>query len=127
MPGNDEASGEMHHVVKLDEAGRIELALGRRVAEDGLLLGGEDEVSPSSARNRGRTPKRSRARKSLLAPVPGGEGEVAVHPVEAGRAPLGVSLGDHLGVAGRRERSSEGLELGPELDVAVDLPFCITQ
>ena len=120
MPGNEEASGEMHQVVKLDEPGRVELAPGRRVAEDRLLLGGEDEVAAELGdEQRAHAEAVAGEEELLLAAVPDGEGEVAVHPVEAG--------GPHSAYAWAITSVSlvvarpRGLELGPELDVVVDL------
>ena len=92
------------------------------MAEDGLGLGGEDEVSADLGDEQWADPEAVAGEEELaLASVPDREGEVAVHPVEASRAPLLVGLGDHLGVASGGEAMAQILELRDQLDVVVDL------
>ena len=123
MPGNEEASGEMDQVVKLSTSpagSSSRRAAGwRRIA---FSSGGEDEVAAELGdEERPDAEAVAREEELPLAPVPDGEGEVAVQPVEAGGAPLRVGLCDHLGVARGREPVAEALELRLQLDVVVDL------
>src|SRR5262249_6682565 len=54
-------------------------------------------------------------------PVPDGDREVPVEALQASRAPLLVRVGDHLGVARRRESVAEAPQFRLQLDVVVDL------
>ena len=111
------------HGERVGDPDRVELADRLRMPEQRLRLRGEAQVA-AVVREKERPDAEAVPRQEDLAPlaIPHGDREVAVQPVEAADAPLLIRMCDHFRVRRGRELVPQPGELGPELDVVVDLP-----
>jgi hypothetical protein len=131
MSGRQEANafkqGEVREDVLerevLGERGAADPDRHAGVGEDRLHLGAEEEALPvREVVQRLCAEAVAREEEHLVPPVPDGEREVAVQPLDARLPPGFVRVDEHLGVAARAEREPERFELDAQLGEVVDLP-----
>ena len=92
------------------------------MAQERLRLGAEDEIAVElREEERPHAEAVARDEDLLRLPVPDGEGEVAVQPVQAVGPPLLVRMREDLSVRRGLEAMAERAELVLQLDVVVDL------
>ena len=123
--------GGLGHVLEQQvvlQCGGVEIAVDAAQAqrgrefEEALLLAGERDARRALRHEQRLDPERvARDEQHPVPGVPDREGEHAAQPGHGGRAPVVVGGHDRLGVALGGERRPQVRELGPQLQVVVDL------